>query len=202
MPLIAQKHAATSEIGGDRAGHGGVAITLHWCIALLVILQFILAEFWGFVPHPARHFLIVTHMSLGIVLTVILVARLLWHWVPGRPIHTRATGLAARAAKIMHALLFILVGAQVALGLLVPWTNNRALSFFGLPIPSPFGHFSQATGDFVDQIHSVTAWSIIILATGHAGAALFHHFILRDDVLVRMAPLSAHPRRVTRSPLP
>jgi hypothetical protein len=36
--------------------------------------------------------------------------------------------------------------------------------------------------------HEWIAWIIIVLATGHALAALFRHFVLRDDVLWRMLP--------------
>ncbi len=171
-----------------RTGRDSLSIALHWGIALLVILQFILAEFWGFAPQPAHHLMIASHMSLGIVLTMILIARTAWHWAPGRRRHASTTGLVELAAKTMHSALFLLLLAQAAIGFAVRWTDNEALTFFGLPIPSPFGPFSKATGQLTDQVHNVTAWLIIILAALHAGAALFHHFILRDDVLRHMLP--------------
>ena len=40
-------------------------------------------------------------------------------------------------------------------------------------------------------VHSTGAWVLAALALGHAGAALFHHFVLRDDVLACMAPVVA-----------
>jgi cytochrome b561 len=47
----------------------------------------------------------------------------------------------------------------------------------------------------VGDLHDWVAWTIIVLAVGHAGAALFHHFIVRDDVLRRMLPGDATRRR-------
>jgi len=34
----------------------------------------------------------------------------------------------------------------------------------------------------------------VIVAFGHAAAALYHHFVLRDSVLVRMLPRGAAAR--------
>jgi cytochrome b561 len=37
-------------------------------------------------------------------------------------------------------------------------------------------------------LHELNGWAIVILAAGHAAAALFHHYVLRDPVLSRMLP--------------
>jgi len=161
---------------------------LHWAIALLVITQFLLAEFWDDFPHPTRHFLISTHMTLGIILTILLVVSLARGGFAGRPVGNGTMGLTAILAKLMHHLLYTLLVVQMLLGFATRWTDNHPLVFFGLNIPSPFGEFSKATGHFVDHIHDWTAWTIIILAGFHAAAALIHHFFWRDDVLRNMLP--------------
>jgi len=55
-------------------------------------------------------------------------------------------------------------------------------------IPAPLGPFSKSTQHIVTNAHEWIAWTIIILAAVHAAAALFHHYVLRDDVLKRMLP--------------
>jgi cytochrome b561 len=40
----------------------------------------------------------------------------------------------------------------------------------------------------VGDMHEWTGWAIVILATGHALAGLFHHYVVKDDVLVKMLP--------------
>ncbi len=164
------------------------SMALHWLTALLAVTLFLLAEFWDYAPRPTRHLLVTAHMSLGIILAAVLLTRIFWRATPGHKIPDAATGLEELAAKTVHYLLYILLAAQVGLGFALRWTENHPLSFFGLPIPSPFGTFSKATSDLVDRLHVINAWTIIVLAGGHALFALVHHFVLRDDVLRRMLP--------------
>lgn len=88
----------------------------------------------------------------------------------------------------MHEALYILVAAEIPLGILTRWTDNQALSFFGLLLPSPFGPFATTTNEFVAEAHDVIAWAIIIFAGFHAAVALAHHYLLKDGVLRRMLP--------------
>ena len=171
------------------AGHDGLTIALHWLTALLVVVQFLLAELWGYFPHPAHRLMVVAHMSFGITLAAVLALRLLWRLRPGHSSFDDKNDILNRAAHRLHQLLYILLAAVLGLGFLTRWTDNKPLSFFGLLIASPLGTFSKATGHFVDSLHDYTAWAIIILAGAHAAAALLHHYMLKDDVLRRMLPL-------------
>jgi len=38
------------------------------------------------------------------------------------------------------------------------------------------------------DIHSALAWVLLVLIGAHVGAALFHRFVLKDDVMQRMMP--------------
>lgn len=173
---------------GAPARYDAMTIALHWATAALVLLQFALAETWGFFPHPAHHLMIVLHMSFGLVLAGVILLRILWRPLGGRHLPPTGQGWTDHAAKALHYLLYVLVCAEVMLGFATRWTDNRPLSFFGLLIPSPFGSFPRATGDLVVHIHDYVAWTIITLAGIHALAALTHHYLLRDDVLRRMLP--------------
>ncbi len=173
----------------DAARYDGMSIALHWVTALLVITQFLLAEFWGFFPRPTTHLMVVTHMSLGLILTGIYALRLVWRGTAGRQLPPAGLGVLDRVAKATHQALYALLGAELVLGFATRWTHNQALSFFGLLIPSPFGHISRQTGWLVGQAHDIVAWSIIVLAGCHAAAALLHHYVLKDGVLRRILPL-------------
>jgi cytochrome b561 len=175
--------------GDDHARYDGLSIALHWATAALVFLQFGLAESWGFFPKADRDLLIVAHLSFGLVLAAVIVLRILWRLTFGRKSFETGQDLVGYIARMMHRALYVLIVAEVALGFLTRWTDNQPLSFFGLAIPSPFGTFSKATGGFVDDIHDVNAWVIMILVGGHTLAALGHHYLLKDGVLRRMLPL-------------
>lgn len=168
--------------------YDGTSIALHWATAALVLVQFGLAETWGWFPKPNHRLMIIAHMSFGILLAAVMLWRVLWRISAGRRLAPAGHGLFDRAAKALHHLLYVLVVAEVVLGFATRWTDNHPLSFFGLLIPSPFGTFSKATGHLVDHIHDWNAWLIIGLVTVHALAALGHHYLLRDTVLRRMLP--------------
>jgi cytochrome b561 len=186
-PVIASGIAAVTA-PGDRARYDGIARSLHWLTALLVLAQFGLAELWSFPERPTRHLMIVTHMSLGILLTLVLAVRIVWRLIPGRQIRAAASGWAEVASKLVHSLLYVLLAAEAALGFVLRWSGDQAMSFFGLLIPPPFAPFSRPAHHLVGEVHDWIGWTIITLAADHALAALFHHFVLRDGVLRRMLP--------------
>lgn len=174
--------------GGDRVRYDSFAVALHWATALLVVLQFVLAEFWGFAPRHTRQEMIVAHMSFGILFTLVLIVRIGWRLTPGHRVLDGTTGLVELASKTVHDLLYALLATQAVLGFVLRWSGNEAMSFFGLLIPPPFAPFSKSAHELMGVAHNWIGWAIIILAAGHAAAALFHHYVLCDDVLSRMLP--------------
>jgi cytochrome b561 len=172
--------------GDDRTRYDAVARTLHWLTVVLVLTQFGLAQVWGYFPRPERHVLIVAHMSFGILLAATVVVRIGWR--AGHQMPLAVSGWVERASKAVHYVLYGLLVSEAVLGFLLRWSGNQAMSFFGLLIPPPFAPFAKPAQHLIGDIHNWVGWTIIILAVGHAGAALFHHFVLRDDVLWRMLP--------------
>lgn len=191
---------ATPIAGDDRARYDGYAMTLHWVTAVLVVLLFALAEVWRFTAKPIRQEMIVAHMSFGVLLTLVLVMRIGWRLTPGHRVQDATTGIVELASKAVHYLLYVLLVAQAVLGFVWRWSGNEAISFFGLLIPPPFAPFSKPAHALVADAHNWIGWTIIILAGGHAAAALFHHFVLRDDVLWRMLPGLWGRRAEARAP--
>ena len=60
--------------------------------------------------------------------------------------------------------------------------------FFGLLIRGRFGAGDRATHHMFMAWHEKVGWAIIIVAIGHAAAALYHHVVLKDRTLRRMLP--------------
>lgn len=174
--------------GAARLRYDGVAITLHWLTAVMVLTQFVLAEVWGWFAKPTRHELIVAHMTIGILLTGVILARILWRLTPGHQVRSAVQGWVEQASKAVHYLLYALLAVEATLGWINRWSGGEALSFFTLPVPSPFGKLSRPTHHLINEAHDLLAWAIIIIAAGHALAALYHHFVVRDQVLARMLP--------------
>lgn len=174
--------------GDDGTNYGGVAVALHWATAVLVLVQFVLSQTWGWFGRPAHHMMVVAHMSFGIILTLVIVARIVWRLVPGHQVPAIVSGWAGIASKVVHYVLYALLASEAVLGFTLRWSGGEQMSFFGLPIPSPFAAWSRAANHQVGGLHEKVGWAIIIVAIGHAAAALYHHYFLRDRVLLRMLP--------------
>ena len=174
--------------GDDKTDYDNVSVSLHWLTALLVLIQFVLAETWDWFARGTRDGMQNVHVSLGILLTVVVVARLIWRWIPGHQRSSLDAGWMLIASKAVHYLLYILLVVQAGVGWAIGWSAGRPIHFFGIPIPGPFAALSRATRHDIREIHSTVGWVIVILAFVHALAALYHHYGLHDRVLSRMYP--------------
>jgi cytochrome b561 len=174
--------------GDDRTRYDAFAIALHWLTVALVLVQFILSQTWGWFPKPTRQLLIATHMSLGIVLAAVIVIRIVWRLIPGHQMPAAVSGWVELASKAVHYVLYAMLVAEAILGFVLRWSGNESMSFFGLQIPPPFAPFSKPMHKLMGNLHEWNGWAIVILACGHAAAALYHHYALHDRVLARMLP--------------
>jgi cytochrome b561 len=170
--------------------YDAVEITLHWATALLVITLYFLAQAWSFIHRgaPSRLEMQSTHVSLGICLAAVLVLRIAWRAGPGRRLPPATSGITEIASEGVHYLLYLLLLTVVGLGFCFRWSQHVPLNFFGwFVIPAPYP-FSQSQTSPIGELHYWVATTIVVLAGGHACAALFHHYVLHDGVLCRMLP--------------
>ena len=188
---------ATRIAAGDVGrNYDNVAVALHWLTALLVVVQFVMAVTWDYFAEPTRQGMESVHISLGVLLTAVIVARLMWRAIPGHRRPAIVEGWVKVASKSVHYLLYALLVAQAALGFAFRWAQGHAVSFFGLfAIPGPYGELARPVRRQLHELHEYGGWAIVILAGLHAAAALYHHYALRDHVLGRMLPLARRTER-------
>jgi cytochrome b561 len=174
--------------GDDGTTYDGVAIALHWFTALLVFANFALAQTWDWFAKPTKGLMEHAHMSFGVLLTAAIFARLIWRWLPGHQVSSLEAGWVKLASKGTHYLLYVLLIAEAALGFAFRWGAGRPMAFFGTGIPPMIGEMARPLRRELREFHEWTGWAIIVLALLHALAALYHHYALKDRVLVRMLP--------------
>lgn len=181
---------ATRIAAGDVGrNYDDVAVALHWATAILVVIQFLLAITWDYFPHATTEEMQSLHISLGVLLTVVVLARIAWRLIPGHYRGAIVSGWVKIASKSVHYLLYGLLVAQAAFGFAFRWAQGHPVSFFGLfAIPGPYGALDKATRHTLHAFHEYIGWTIVIVAFGHALAALYHHYGLHDRVLGRMLP--------------
>ncbi len=168
-----------------------LTLTLHWVTALIVIFLFASSQIWEQLERGTfwRKTLQSLHISFGIALAAIIIIRLIWRATAGKKLPAASSSLLMhRLAKLTHWALYLLLIAQITLGFLFRWAQGEPFMFFGLfTVPDIFNVDPMLRRTF-GMLHFYTAWTIIILAGLHACAALFHHYVLRDDTLRRMMP--------------
>lgn len=170
--------SATTTSPSPYTGHGIVSLTL-----------FGLAHVWSLFPHdgPTQLVMQTAHVSLGVILSAVVVVRLFWRSSFGRrPPPTGWSGPEV-AARGMHYVLYALLIAMVVAGFGKRWVRQHGVEFVIWRIPPPF-FLDPAWRPTLNWVHHWGAWAIMFVAGLHAGAALFHHYAIRDSVLVRMMP--------------
>ena len=203
MPSKLAAEATRVAAGDDRLHYDGVEVALHWTTAVFVAGLWLVAQSWSFLPRGSdqRHALQELHVSFGLLFAAIVAARILWRLGPGRRPLPATTGLVEVASKVVHYALYAMLLAQIALGFLWRWAQHQAFTFFGLfGVPSPLD-IPKTQANLFGDLHASLATVILIVAGLHAAAALFHHYVLHDDVLSRMLP-SRHARRAAAAPDP
>jgi cytochrome b561 len=177
--------------GDDGTSYDGVAIALHWATAVLVFANFLLAQTWGWFAKPTKALMEDTHMSFGVLLTAVILARIIWRWLPGHQVTSIEAGWVRLASKATHYVLYLLLIAEAGLGFAFRWGAGRPMAFFGSGIPPLIGEIARPLRRQLREFHEWIGWAIIVLALLHAAAALYHHYVLRDRVLARMLPRKA-----------
>ncbi|MDL2409604.1 cytochrome b [Rhizobium calliandrae] len=173
----------------SRNSYDSLTIILHWLTAVLVVSLLLSIELRGFLVQGTwiRSEMQPLHVSLGILLLPTILVRIFWRLSRENLSHA-TNGLLNIAARVIHLGLYGLLIAQVGLGFAVIWARDTAFTLFGLfPIPRLFD-INPAWRSTLRDLHGTVAWVIIGIAGIHALAALFHHFVLRDEVLARMLP--------------
>lgn len=166
--------------------YGGITRLLHWVMALLIGLQFLkLGDRINDGEHWIGQTIVPWHISFGSLLLVLIVLRLLWA-VGQRQQRPRHVGPTALLVKVGHGLLYASMLLMPVTGILLMLGKGYGLKVFGQQLVAKTG---TETGWMASlgELHSPLAWLLLVLVVGHIGAALFHHFVKKDDTLKRMA---------------
>jgi cytochrome b561 len=175
----------------SKARYGAGPLALHWLTAVFVIAGWLLGQFGDVFPKgPARDFGLWTHMTLGQLVIVLLIARLAWRIAdpPPSPEATRFGRPLHIAAKLSHFALYALLVVVPFVGIIVQLKRGHALPVLGLfDVSSPWPA-DRAVARNVLRAHEYLANALLLLASLHSVVAIFHHWVLGDRTLVRMLP--------------
>jgi cytochrome b561 len=174
---------------------GWLARNLHWLMAVLILGQMGLGKYAHELDlSPEKLNLMMWHKSIGITLLFLAIARLTWALLNPRP--APPEGIARwqqRAAGLSHTALYGLMLAIPISGWLFNSAKNVPFSLYRVvPWPSLIGADDELAEVF-GEWHEGLVLTLLILLGVHVSAALWHHFVRRDEVLLRM--LTGRPTR-------
>ena len=171
---------------GDR--YGRMSIIIHWVTLALLIAEYACIELREIYPRGSeiREALKSWHYMLG--LTVFF---LVWVRITGRllvkapPIIPAAPKWQLMTANAVELALYALMIALPLLGWIMLSAEGEAIPFFGLQLPALVGA-NEALADRIKEVHETLATVGYFVIGLHAIAALFHHYVRRDNTLRRM----------------
>jgi cytochrome b561 len=174
----------------DVTSYDRVMKAVHWLTLLLVIGAF--ACIWAARQADSKsetEFIIHLHQSLGLTILGVTIFRLCWRRraaIPRLPASLPA--IQKSAARATEYLLYGLLSVQPIVGIL--YTNaagHLVNAYFLGELPVVLGPDKMLAKQLI-ALHDLVAVLLLIVIGLHAAAALFHHFVRRDDVLNAMLP--------------
>ena len=177
------------QLRNSSARYGLISMLLHWLFAIAVYAMFglglwmVTLSYYDGWYHQGPEL----HKSIGIVLMMALVIRVVWRRIspppPAPKSHTAFTRLSAAGA---HIALYLILFAILLSGYLISTAEGKPISVFGLfDVPATLSD-AGSQADLAGTVHLWLAWGVVILSVLHGLAALKHHFIDKDDTLKRM----------------
>ncbi|AMO23462.1 cytochrome b [Ramlibacter solisilvae] len=171
--------------------YGSVAVLLHWAMAALLLLLLAMGVYMVGLPEVGfdreKITLILVHKALGLLALVAVLLRMAWR--SGNPMPELAAGLPdwqQLSARVVHLLFYALMLALPVTGWLMSSAGGYPVSFFGVFELPDFVAVNQRNFQIWIVVHRWLGYALALLIVAHAGAALHHAWVRRDDTLRRM----------------
>lgn len=177
--------------GGETYVYEPVQRLLHWIMAAVILAAIAIGLYAVGLPKddPSKGALFVIHKSLGMTALLLVVARIVLRILKGAPAYRAPLEpLMALGASAGHAALYVLMVCVPLGGYLMSSAADRPIPFFGLFEFPRLAAPDKALAGTMDKAHVIGAWILIVVIAVHIGAALWHHWFKKDEVMARMAP--------------
>jgi cytochrome b561 len=164
------------------------AIAFHWIMAVLIVVVGILGLLHDSWPKGTQAFWINIHALVGLLVWVLVMARLWWRITHRPPALPPESGeFSRRLSYPAHLLMYLLLLVIPVLGIVTFVWHGRVFDF-GLFRLDPGVRRNRAIFHPTEDIHGYLAYALFALIGIHVLAAFWHHFLRRDRLLARMWP--------------
>ena len=175
---------------GTRPDYPAMSKWLHWLVAACVLTTAPVAIAMVRVGQgPAQDLLYNFHKSLGVLILLLMVLRLINRLVAGAPAPDPGIEPWQRTvSSAVHGALYLLLLAMPVVGYIANSAYGAPTPFFGLFTLPKLVADNEALAKQLFALHRWTGFVVIVLVLMHVAGALFHYFVRRDTVLQRMLP--------------
>ena len=170
--------------------YGALSQALHWATAILVLVAFIFGPGGSEenIYAASRDFERQIHETLGLSVFVLVIVRVLWRLVAAQPEPVPMARWMHLLAASTHGLLYLLLFTVPLTAITGAWLEGHPLTLLaGLEI-APRLTTAHDLGATISEVHGWLGDTILWLAGLHAAAAIYHHLVLKDGVLLSMLP--------------
>lgn len=166
---------------------GMVAISLHWLMALLIVMMIVIGLTMVRLPVGLSKLkLFGWHKEWGMVILMLATVRLSWRIININPTLNPFPRWERITATCVHRLFYFFMFALPITGWLITSAADLRISFFGWFLLPNLIAPSETFRLLFSDVHEWLAYSLIAMFCLHVMAAFKHHFIDKDDVLRRM----------------
>lgn len=163
---------------------------LHWLMAVMIALAYLAIEQRNLFERgtPERFAMVQSHFWLGIGIFVLVWVRLQQRLKHGAPRITPALpGWQNGISHLMHFALYAFFIVMPILGMLTAWTDGKAIMipFTDIALPALMAE-NKDLAHQLEELHHDIGEAFYWVIGFHIVAALYHHFLRKDDTLVRM----------------
>jgi superoxide oxidase len=166
------------------------SIALHWLMLALMIAVYACIELREFYPKGSdiREGFKTWHFMLGLSVLGLVFFRLLFRCLHTAPaIQPKPAKWQIGSAHLVHTFLYLLMIGMPIGGWLMLSAAGKPIPFFGLTLPALIEE-NKELAKTIKQVHATVGEIGYYVIALHAIAALFHHYIVKDNTLLRMLP--------------
>ena len=170
--------------------YGSISIGMHWLMLLLIIAVYACIELREFYPKGSdpRNALKAWHFTLGLSVFFLVWLRLLLKLTQITPnILPKPVNWQMLLAKVMHLAMYVFMLGMPVLGWLILSGEGKDIPFYGMNMPALIDK-NKELAKLVKEVHEIGGTIGYFLVGIHAAAALFHHYVVKDNTLLRILP--------------